>query len=303
MSDTQPQQVAPAPAYAPAKRKSKVLLMFLVFVLALLAFGAAVYFSGGVGYLTSLLGPSTNPGIPAAAATPTSAPEATSTTLVTTSTASETALQLPPGVTPLLAKRMYVEQIQSQANLRKMSEGLITHFVVTSVEFYKDKNRDRDGYEDRAAVFVIAYFKDGTSSRGVIQWVRPKDTPVWYFMSFEGLNKIAGGYAETVQRGTIAEGLQTNEEVIAQEGVTVFDYGVINTFLAEQTSNQTVIKRVLAGTLDGIKLGVPTAGVNTTLVPADYTEKNQPPLAGEAVLIYKTVDFEDLIFLTAFREK
>jgi hypothetical protein len=43
--------------------------------------------------------------------------------------------------------------------------------------------------------------------------------------------------------------------------------------------------------------------VNTTLVPANYTAENEPPLVGEAVMIYQMVDLEDLVFLTAFREQ
>ena len=128
---------------------NKVLLPLILFLLALAVVGAAFDHVGGVDYVTSLLSMGSAPdtgGAPAAAVVATSAPGAVSMT--------ESTL---PGVSPELAKRMYVEQIQSQVNLDKMAAGAITRLDVTSVK----------ATADAASVFVTVYFSDGTSAPGV----------------------------------------------------------------------------------------------------------------------------------------
>ena len=269
---------------------SKVLLTILFFILALAVLAGAVYYVGGVGYVTSLLNKGAAPGSggsgnanPAAAAVPTDTAPAVSTTQ----------LQLPAGVTEDLAKRMYVEEIQSQVNLNKMAAGEIARFDVTKVELSKNK--------DAAAIRVQAYFTDKTSAPGIIQLVKPAGA--WYFMSFTGLNTAtASGYAEPTNQGTVAFGLQSNQKVIADSGVTTFDYGVINTFLAEQTANQDYIAAIVDGSLTTVGLGAPAKGAGTTTVPTNMTGTAPKPVAGEAVLIHTTVGGEQLTFLTSFRE-
>ena len=290
---SQTQTDAPTAPPTASKSGSKVLLTVLFVILALAILGGAVYYVGGVDYVKSLFSAAPPPAGgsgDAAGAAPTSTPAATSTPVAVL----ETELLLPPGVTPNLAKRMYVEQIQSQQNLVKMAEGLITRFDVTSITISKKK--------DKAAVFVTAHFQDGTSAAGVIQWVKPAGA--WYFMSFTGLrNPTVVGQAETVQTGTIAEGEQANAKVIAESGVTVFDYGVINTMLADQTANQELVTELLKGSMTQMSLGVPVAGFGITSVPSIMSGKSVAPLPGEAMLIHQTVDYEDLTFLTSFRKK
>ena len=270
-------QGVPGVAAGSARSGSNVLLTVLFFILALAVLAGAVYYVGGVGYVTSLLNKgaapggssNTNPAAGAAAAVPTSTAPAVSTTQ----------LQLPAGVTEDLAKRMYVEEIQSQVNLNKMAAGEIARFDVTKVELSKNK--------DAAAIRVQAYFTDKTSAPGIIQLVKPAGA--WYFMSFTGLNTAtASGYAEPTNQGTVAFGLQSNQKVIADSGVTEFDYGVINTLLAAQTADQTIVTGIVDGTLSKIGLGAPLKGAGTTTVPANLTGSAPKPVAGEAVLIHTT---------------
>jgi len=290
---SQAQTDAPTAPPTATKSGSKVLITVLFVILALAILGGAVYYVGGVDYVKSLFSAAPTPAGGsgnAAGAAPTSTPDATSTPVAVLGTE----LLLPPGVTPNLAKRMYVEQIQSQQNLVKMAEGLITRFDVTSITMSKKK--------DKAAVFVIAYFQDGSSAPGVIQWVKPDGA--WYFMSFTGLRSpTVTGEADSVNIGTIAEGEQANAKVIAESGVTVFDYGVINTMLAEQTANQALVAELIDGSMTQMTLGVPVAGFGITSVPSTMTGKSIAPLPGEAMLIHQTVDYEDLTFLTSFRKK
>jgi len=261
--------------------------LVLLVLLALAVLAGAVYYVGGVDYVKSLFSGGAGSGSgdtnPAAAAVPTATAPAVSTTQ----------LQLPAGVTEDLAKRMYVEQIQSQVNLNKMAAGEIQRFDVTKVT--QSKNRDA------AAIMVTAHFSDGSSAPGVIQLVKPAGA--WYFMSFTGLNPpTASGYAEPTNQGTVAFGLQSNQKVIADSGVTTFDYGVINTFLAEQTANQEYIVAIVDGSLTTVGLGAPAKGAGTTTVPTNMTGSAPKPVAGEAVLIHTTVGGEQLTFLTSFRE-
>jgi hypothetical protein len=195
-------------------------------------------------------------------------------------------------VTEDLARRMYVEQIQSQANIKKMAAGEIASLRVTSVKLGKDS--------DTAAVFVTAAFQDGSSAPGVIKLVKLGGN--WYFMSFTGLRKPAvAGSAETVNTSTIAFGLQDNAKVIAESGVTVFDYAVCNAILEYQVKNQAIAVAIVDGKLTDIVLGAPKAGAGTTTVPATLRGAGAATVSGETLIINKTVADKDLSFLTTFR--
>jgi len=267
-------------------RRAGFALLFLIVAIGLAA--VAFYYVGGMGYLNSLRGSLKTPASNAAAgvvASTTPTPDVVTDRLV-----------LPPGVTEDLAKRMYVEQIQSQTNLRKMAEGQITTLTVTSVELHRDKVHEVIG----AAVFVRAFFDDRTSAPGVIQLVVRKSK--WYFMSFTGLRApTILGSAETVQHGTVEMGEQENKAVIAASGVHVFDYAVINTFLQQQVENQTIVTAIVDGSVKKLDLGEPEDGAGTTSVPSTMTAGGVQKETGYALLIHKEVDFEDLTFLTTFK--
>jgi hypothetical protein len=254
--------------------------------------GAAVYFVGGMDFVKTLIPkvwPSGQQGNTAPVA-----PSGTAATATSTPQPASGQLILPPGVSEDLAKRMYVEQIQSQTNLKKMAAGEISSLRVTSVRTDKKKSR--------AEILVAARFSDGSSAPGVIQLVKPDAT--WFFMSITGLSTTqVSGSATTVQKGSIAEGEQDNAKVIADSGVTDFDYGVINTFLGQQMANQSIIVSIVDGVLTDIVLGVPKDGAGTTSVPSALTGKNAAAADGDAVLIDKTVAQEDLTFLAMFRAK
>lgn len=255
-------------------------------VLAIFILGAVLFAAGGADYVMSLLG-----------ATSTSQPGGTepsgsqSAPVAAVPTSPAESLELPAGVTEDLAKRMYVEQIQSQVNLEKMADGRISRFDVTSVKMSDAK--------DAAAVFVAAFFNDGTSGPGVIQLVKPADA--WYFMSFTGLSgPDASGDAETVNEGTVAQGEQTDAEVVDSSGIVTFDEGVINTLLTQQTENQTLISGIVDGSYTKIVLGEPAKSAGTIVVPVDLSGKSADALKGEAVIIDSN-DQDEHLFLTSFR--
>jgi hypothetical protein len=284
-------QVGVVGGSAAAKASRRVLRALLILAVLVVLASAAAYFAGGLDYLRSYAPAGWTLGSPGKAPAKDPSPAlAAATTTSTLATVSTTELQLPPGVSPDLAKRMYVEQIQSQVNLGKMADGEITRFRVVSVKSSKTG----------AAVFVTAYFADGTEAPGVMQLVKREG--VWYFMSFTGLRRgELSGSADTVQDGTIEEGRQSDAVVVQESGITVFDYGVINTFLAEQVANQTLITAVIDGAFTELGLGRPVDYVGTTSVPCEFSGKGTQRTAGTAVLIDKTVDSQNLTFLTSFR--
>jgi hypothetical protein len=264
-------------------RGFKVLLPIGFFLVAVGILVAAFYYIGGADYVSPLLGSLNGSGGgngAAPAGITTAAPDPIGDAFV-----------LPPGVSQELAQRMYVEQLQSQANLKELATGGITSLRVTSV---------RASGPGSAAAFVTARFADGSSAPGVIQLVRAGDA--WYFMSFTGLgtSKISGS-ADTVGDGTVKASEQSNAQVIAESGVTTFDYAVTNAFLGFQTANQSIAVSVVGGEITEIAFGQPKEGVGTTVVPVTMGGAGVPETRGEAVLIKKRVAGRDHLFLTGFR--
>ena len=262
----------------PAKRERRrsriVALIFLLIAIAVL--GVVVFYPAGIEYLVSLLHQGTADR-PAVVATSTVTPDGV-------------ALKLPTGVSEDLAKRAYVEQIQSQAVLKRMASGEVKRLKVTSVTTS----------QTAAAVFVEAFFADGTHAPGVMQLVRRGNA--WYFMSLTGTANVRdNGYADSVSHGVLATGLQSDAKVVAASGITTFDNGVINAMLADQVANQSVTSGMLDGSLDVIELGTPVPGAGTTIVPATLSGKRAQPAAGEAVMVNATVAQDDLTFITSFR--
>ena len=253
-------------------------------MLALAVLGGAVYSVGGVGYVTSLLGmgSSSGPGSskPAAGAVATSTPTAVSTTQ----------LQLPAGVSEDLAKRMYVEQIQSEVNIKKMAAGDISRFDITDVK----------ATEGTASVLVNAYFKDGTTAPGVLALVKRGGD--WFFLSFTGMRPgTTGGSADTVQALTDDEALTPDAQWVAESGITDFDYGVMNAMVAAQVANQQIITGVIDRKYKTIGLGTPAPGAGVILVPSDFSGKGTPTIAGEAVMIVTSPQQGGYTFLSSFR--
>jgi hypothetical protein len=255
------------------KAANGVLLPVVFFLLALAVVGAAFYFVGGVDYVTSLLGIGQAPD--SGGATPAAVPAASTPTVVST-----TKLELPPGVSPELAKRMYVEQIQSQDDFNKMTAGQVALFEVTSVK----------SGADAASAFVTARFTDGSSAPGVIKLV--KRGGAWYFVSITGLNEN-GGTAVNSQKG--------DAEVVSESGIKDFDYAVINTIVAQQEANQTIIVGLVDGSFSTITFGKPVSGAGTTVVPSSFAGTDAKTIAGEAVMIHTTDGKAKYTFLTSFR--
>jgi len=254
------------------KRRVWPVLVFLL--LAAAVFAAAVWYVGGIGYLTSLGG------------------QASQRQYVATPEPAQTpsGLALPRGVDATLAKRMYVEQVQSQDNLRKLAAGDVKAIALRSVV----------ATAEGATVRITVQFSDGTSAPGVAELVKRNGN--WYFMSITGLAKGSEqGSADSVGGGTLQAGRAGDSEVVAQSGVTDFDYGVMNTMLAQQVSNQPLLRQLAAGSIRRLSFGTPAPGAGTTSLPVTIERAKGGPAAGQMLLVSSSTSGQDLVFLTTLK--
>lgn len=272
------------------KPKRGVVMSVVLAVLALGLFAAAFFYVGGMGYVNALLG-GTAPA-PATPAKPAASKSATS----TTGTTSSGGLNLPSGVDELLAKRMYLEQIESSANLTRLADGGVTRFVINGV----------DATDTTATISLSAFFSDGTSAPGVMYLVKRSGS--WYFLAIGGMNLPgASGLAGGVGTGGSTEIVESNvadvTETLLELGIKTFDTGVINSILSQQAVNQPVFKDVVAGTYTALEMGKPSAGAGTISVPVTLKSKSGADVAGRIVLIKSSIDGHDLTFLTTFNKQ
>jgi hypothetical protein len=259
----------------PKRASNKVTLAVLVFVLAVALFGAAFYYAGGMELVQPLIGGLVSPsgtGAPAAS-TPASAPVS------------------PPTATfdPALGKRMYVEQIESQSSLQRLAAGEIKGITVDRV----------DAGSDVAIVSITARFTDGTKAAGAMKLV--KRDGLWFFFALTGMRSGAtGGLADSVNKAAQMESSQTIENEFKRAGIVEPDAGVIKTLFEQQSANQEMFEDLLAGTYTAYELGKPTIGAGTVSIPVKILEKSGAASTGRIVLIKKTVEGKDRVFLTKF---
>jgi hypothetical protein len=261
-----------------ARPASHVRRSVLLLLLALLAFGAALWYVGGIDYVKGLLG-----GSP------------TAPSKVTSAKTGATTVGRPAGVDEVLAKRMYVEQIESSKNLAKMAQGNVSRFVINGV----------DTTDTTATVSLNAFFKDGTSAPGVMYLVKRSGS--WYFLAIGGMNlPNASGLASGVGTAGTTELAESNmadsEEGLRQAGIKTYDMGVINSMLSQQASNQPVLTAVVAGAYTTLELGAPSSGAGTISVPVTLGGKSGAPVTGQLVFITKTIDGHEFTFLTTLKK-
>jgi hypothetical protein len=279
---------APAGAQTIARPKSHVLRSVLILLIALAVFGAAMWYTGGIDYVMGLLGGAT-PG------SPNTSQPAASAAASSTASSSTGSLNLPAGVDEALAKRMYVEQIESTNNLAKMAKGDVARFAINGV----------DATDTTATISLSVSFKDGTSAPGVMYLVKRSGS--WYFLAIGGMNLpnasgLAGGVATGGSTEITEQNLPDVAEGMSQAGISTFDLGVINTILSQQTVNQPMLQALVGGTYNTMELGAPTAGLGTASVPVTLTGKGGASAKGQLALIAKTIDGHDFTFLTTFKK-
>jgi hypothetical protein len=259
---------APDPVASTRKSGRGVLVAGVVLVLAALLLAAAFYFLDGMSYLTKLTSPTPKK--------PANSTAAASTT--TTAAADQTEAEF--------ARRMYVEQIESEAVMKRLADGEVEALVVKHVRTD----------EESATLDVIATFRDGTYADGSMVLVKRDGT--WYMFSLTGLRKNPdNGFSSSVAGFKDIEASQTVEEAAAREGISTFDQGVIDTLMSEQPKQQEFVSAILDGTYNALNFGKPKRGAGVITTPVTLTGPETKSAKGSMVLIRKTIDGQPRTFL------
>lgn len=261
-------------------RPSRVLvfLLFVVVVAALGAFVWALFFAGGLDAIT---------GVYQKYAAGNPAVKSPSVSVATSDTAVRiTKEQL------AAAKYVYAEQIESQENLDMLADGDVRSVDIDSV----------DVNQDAALVNLTVHFEDGTSALSGIRFLRVDG--VWYFRTITGLrSEKTGGDADAVGLGRVVAQPIDPDTKLAQVGVVAPDEGVLRTLATQQLASQPVFRDLMAGEYERYTLGKPVVGPDTFTIPVVIMGSKESTISAEIVLIAKTVESHDRLFLTTFRRK
>jgi hypothetical protein len=264
--------------------RGKVLVGGLVLVVAVGLFAAAFIYAGGVGIVSKLMG---GAGAVQTASAPTPPAQAPAKPPVVPATVAAAPAED-------FGKRMYAEQLESAANIKKLASGDIKSFAVTKVE----KNAAGTG----AAVYITATFGDGRSGPGTI--TLRQDGTDWYVLTIEGM-RLPGATEEVsvdvLEPDWSIDWKRPLEEVMASAGVKTFDQGVVDTLLAEQKANQEVTKAIMDGTFNACTLGKPVKGAGTIAIPVDLAGKQTAK--AQVTIITKKIDGRDRLFITGFKKQ
>jgi hypothetical protein len=264
-------------AEQPKPRRGWLVFWVLVVLLALGAFVGVLFYGGGLDaakqfYAGYMRGSSASP-----------TPSTASTSADATANLSPEALEA--------AKYVYAEQIESQVNLDKLADGQVSIVRVGTV----------DTQSDESLVNVTVVFKDGTSAPGALRFRRVGG--VWYFETITGLRSGAsGGSADTVQDATDAAEPVGADAKLAEVGVKEPDPGVLSTFAEQTKVNQPLFRDLMAGEYASYVVGVPVAGANTFTIPITMKGTAESTAGATMVLVAKTVEGEDRVFLTTFKK-
>jgi Domain of unknown function (DUF4878) len=259
------------------RKSSKVTLAVLVFVLALVIFGAAFYYAGGMELVQPLLGGGLV------------SPSGTGTPAASTP-ASASVNSLPAGVDTNMIKRMYVEQIESASNIERLAAGQFKSITIDKVVMRGDSDAD---------VAITAELKDGTKAGGVIQVVKRGGN--WYFFSITGLGNT-GGLSASINT---AQSMETSEALASEAseaGVKTFDEDVMATMASQQAANQEIVAGFVDGSVTKLVFGSPQAGAGTVSLPITASGPKSAAYEGSALLVTKTVDGVQRTFLTTFKK-
>jgi hypothetical protein len=276
MSDT-----TPAPNGAHAKKAgSKSVNAALVLVLAIAAFAAAFWYVGGVDYVAGLFGggpkvpgPATPskpvPGKPATPATPVPEPAVEPTSSVGQVDAG--GVQAGGGTSgyaldPAAKRRMFYEQVASRETITELVEGKFASFALGTPS----------GTGASRSIPVTATYKAGGSFSGTLLLKRYGGA--WYFAA-------------------IARSGNSLSVTPSSPGV---DMAVVNTIVAQQTTNQGLISGIVAGDYDTLAPGTPYGGAGTKTIPIDLT--GSPSRTGRIVCVRKVVGPKTYWFITSFKD-
>lgn len=263
MSESQTESYSPAPNVS--KQRSQVTLWLLVLLLALVAFGAALWWAGGVsalgglwapvGRLLGLTGTATNSSTQAANPT---APNATP------------GAKLPPEA----LQRMFAEQVRSHAALADLVGGRISSFTlgvpVTT--------------ETSASVPLTAVYRDGAKVSGTLSFSKFQNT--WYFFSLDRSGSSASANGDA---GTMAFDSGVVNTITEQQ--------------AEPGTQEMLTKGVLDGGYRDIQVEGVVPGPRTATVDVSVSGGNEPAARGRFVCVSKTDGPTTYWFVARFEKR
>jgi hypothetical protein len=266
-------------------RSTKTVLTSALVVVLIAAFAAAFYYFGGASLVSGLMASVFAPGKPSGP-TPFASSAPGSSAPAAEATSSSSGLKLPAGVDEAFAKRMYVEQLESEANIQKLVGGKVAEFTMSAATTVAG------GTE----LPIRATFKDKTPGDGILGLASKQGN--WYFAFISGKRAgKTGGLADSVSNDP-TEALAANSET-ALASKTV-DNDVLNTILAEQVKNQEVLTAIAAGTFTKLKVDSVTPGQGTATLGITLTGPNNASMKGRILCISKSIDGTDTWFVTSF---
>jgi hypothetical protein len=259
----------------PVKAKPKPLLAALVLIVALGLFAAAFVYAGGMDYVTQLLaGGAATPTTPVPPKPPTSTK--------------------PADVPDALAKRMYIEQIESASSIERLAAGMTTGFTIDKVE-------DKSATEKWVA--ITANFTDApTTMKGVMAF--SKAGANWYFLWIQDLTGVAENADALLSTPLLTEPKEPTAEEYEEFGIKTVDQSVIDTVLTSQAANQALVQGILDGTYTTITCEKPVAGPGTITIPVTATATGaKGDTRGSVTLLIKMIDGKDRTFIASFKKQ
>lgn len=182
---------------------------------------------------------------------------------------SAVSLTLPKGIDATTAKRMYAEQLDSQANIERLVDGKIASMQVV----------DRKVTKGTAELQLRVTDTDGIVRRGVMKLVKADGK--WYFSSIGRLGN----------------------DTSAVSPVGRPDTGVLNTILSEQTQHADTTAKLVDGTYTTVRIGKPKAGFRSVVLPVIFTGRSTRAATGQVTAVKRTVQGSDDWFVVSFESK
>lgn len=162
-------------------------------------------------------------------------------------------LDLPKGMTPQFALRLWQEQLDSQKNIRHLVDGDMESIEVGEAS-----------YEGTSGEVVLTVrFKDGSSASGRLVFTEMGDA--WYVSHISGLAAESGLARDTREStgGPPATPLPALEDV---------DVGLLNAMIEEQRQSQAVFRDYLEGNVKRIVVKSIDRGPGTTSINVEMVE-------------------------------
>lgn len=257
------------------KAGNRALSAALFLVLAVGLFAAAFVYVGGADYVGGLLG-----GGPSAPAT-------------TPAAVAPKPVAKPAEVSDALAKRMYIEQIESAASIKRLADGTCTGFTIDKVE-------EKSASEKWVAI-TAKFATAPNTMKGVMAFSLQGGK--WYFLWIQDLSSVDVATPEGLLGSPkLTEPTEPTDEEYTEAGIKTVDNAVIAAILSSQAENQALVKGILDGDWTTIVLAKPETGQGTITVPVTATGTGGE-VKGSVTLLTKQIDGKDRTFVASFKRQ